>query len=110
MVYYLPVFISSSKLDWMYKGPAGHVNTDEYLTGRAVDKTFEQFKLGGAEPLNLGMLALYISSRLCLYEYNVLWVLNVSMIDLPAPTLPREKSSVPRIQVDVARKVQEVIG
>jgi hypothetical protein len=27
------------------------------LTGRAVDKTFEQFKLGGAEPLNLGMLA-----------------------------------------------------
>jgi hypothetical protein len=30
------------------------------------------------------------------------------MIDLPAPTLPREKSSVPRIQVDVARKVQEV--
>ncbi|XP_046648805.1 pre-mRNA-splicing factor CWC25 homolog [Daphnia pulicaria] len=68
------------KLDWMYAGPAGHVNTDEYLTGRAVDKTFEQFKLGGAEPLNL---------------------------DLPAPTLPREKSSVPRIQVDVARKVQE---
>jgi hypothetical protein len=39
----------------MYAGPAGHVNTDEYLTGRAVDKTFEQFKLGGAEPLNLGM-------------------------------------------------------
>lgn len=38
----------------MYAGPAGHVNTDEYLTGRAVDKTFEQFKLGGAEPLNLG--------------------------------------------------------
>ncbi|KAI9557053.1 hypothetical protein GHT06_016850 [Daphnia sinensis] len=68
------------KLDWMYAGPAGHVNTDEYLTGRAVDKTFEHFKLGGAEPLNL---------------------------DLPAPTLPREKSSVPRIQVDVARKVQE---
>lgn len=68
------------KLDWMYAGPAGHVNTDDYLTGRAVDKTFEHFKLGGAEPLNL---------------------------DLPAPTLPREKSSVPRIQVDVARKVQE---
>lgn len=26
---------------------------------------------------------------------------------MPAPTLPREKSTVPRIQVDVARKVQE---
>lgn len=38
----------------MYAGPAGHVNTDDYLTGRAVDKTFEHFKLGGAEPLNLG--------------------------------------------------------
>jgi hypothetical protein len=49
--------ISCRKLDWMYAGPAGHVNTDEYLTGRAVDKTFEQFKLGGAEPLNLGIFA-----------------------------------------------------
>ncbi len=51
---YQPCSISDRKLDWMYAGPAGHVNTDEYLTGRAVDKTFEQFKLGGAEPLNLG--------------------------------------------------------
>ena len=39
----------------MYAGPAGHVNPDEYLTGRAVDKTFEQFKLGGAEPIGLGI-------------------------------------------------------
>ena len=38
----------------MYAGAQGHVDTEEYLTGRAVDKTFEQFKLGGAEPLNLG--------------------------------------------------------
>ena len=43
------------KLNWMYAGPAGHVNPDEYLTGRAVDKTFEQFKLGGAEPIGLGI-------------------------------------------------------
>lgn len=47
-------YIYGRKLDWMYAGPAGHVNTDDYLTGRAVDKTFEHFKLGGAEPLNLG--------------------------------------------------------
>ena len=33
----------------MYAGAAGHVNPEEYLTGRAVDKTFEQFKLGGCE-------------------------------------------------------------
>lgn len=33
----------------MYAGPAAHVNPDEYLMGRAVDKTFEQFKLGGAD-------------------------------------------------------------
>lgn len=38
----------------MYAGAAGHVDTEEYLTGRAVDKTFEQFKLGGAEPISLG--------------------------------------------------------
>ena len=31
----------------------------------------------------------------------------VNVLDLPPKTLPREKSSVPRIQVDVARKVQE---
>ena len=39
----------------MYAGPAGHVNPEEYLTGRAVDKTFEQFKLGGADPIGLGI-------------------------------------------------------
>ena len=36
----------------MYAGPAGHVDTNEYLTGRAVDKTFEQFKVGGAETVS----------------------------------------------------------
>ena len=63
----------------MYAGPGGHVDPDEYLTGRAVDKTFEQFKLGGAQ----------VDS------------------DLPAPTLPRQKATVPSMQVDVVRKVQE---
>lgn len=87
----------------MYAGPAGHVNTDEYLTGRAVDKTFEQFKLGGAEPLNLGILKLSLKVLCCGYNF----VLFSNLIDLPAPTLPREKSLVPKIQVDVARKVQE---
>ena len=42
------------KLDWMYAGAAGHVNPDEYLTGRAVDKTFEQFKLGVGSETKLG--------------------------------------------------------
>lgn len=40
----------------MYAGAAGHVDAEEYLTGRAVDKTFEQFKLGGAEPIGLGII------------------------------------------------------
>ena len=31
----------------------------------------------------------------------------VNVLDLPPKSLPREKSSVPKIQVDVARKVQE---
>jgi len=38
----------------MYAGAAGHVDPEEYLTGRAVDKTFEQFKLGGCEPIGSG--------------------------------------------------------
>jgi len=67
------------KLDWMYAGAAGHVNPEEYLTGRAVDKTFEQFKLGGCEP---------------------------QISDLPPQLLPRRKTEIPNIQVDVARKIQ----
>lgn len=30
------------KLDWMYKGPHQQLNRDDYLTGKKVDKTFEQ--------------------------------------------------------------------
>jgi len=44
----------------MYAGAAGHVDAEEYLTGRAVDKTFEQFKLGGAEPIGLGIILIII--------------------------------------------------
>lgn len=29
------------KLSWMYKGLQGHVDKEEYLTGRKIDKTFE---------------------------------------------------------------------
>lgn len=29
------------KLNWMYKGLSGHVDKEEYLTGRKIDKTFE---------------------------------------------------------------------
>ncbi|XP_066991732.1 pre-mRNA-splicing factor CWC25 homolog [Anabrus simplex] len=29
------------KLDWMYKGPGGAVDREEYLLGRAIDKSFE---------------------------------------------------------------------
>lgn len=38
----------------MYAGAQGHVDTEEYLTGRAIDKTFEQFRLGGADPITSG--------------------------------------------------------
>jgi len=34
----------NTKLDWMYKGPSGIVDREEYLLGRAVDKTFEQLE------------------------------------------------------------------
>ncbi|XP_011304403.1 pre-mRNA-splicing factor CWC25 homolog [Fopius arisanus] len=30
------------KLDWMYKGPNQGINREDYLTGKAIDKTFEQ--------------------------------------------------------------------
>lgn len=30
------------RLEWMYKGPENMLNREEYLTGRAVDKHFEQ--------------------------------------------------------------------
>lgn len=29
------------KLDWMYQGPGGAVDREEYLLGRAVDRTLE---------------------------------------------------------------------
>nr|CAD7593050.1 unnamed protein product [Timema genevievae] len=32
------------KLDWMYKGPSGIVDREEYLLGRRIDKTFEQLE------------------------------------------------------------------
>lgn len=32
------------KLDWMYKGPGGVVDREEYLLGRAIDKSFEQMQ------------------------------------------------------------------
>lgn len=48
-----------NKLDWMYKGAHSHVDEEEYLLGKSVDKTFEQLnnekkekKLGIAPPKN----------------------------------------------------------
>ena len=32
---------SEDKLNWMYKGLSGHVDPEEYLMGRKVDKTFD---------------------------------------------------------------------
>ncbi|PNF42796.1 hypothetical protein B7P43_G13620 [Cryptotermes secundus] len=32
------------KLDWMYKGPGGMVDREEYLLGRPIDKSFEQMQ------------------------------------------------------------------
>ncbi|XP_056630813.1 peptidyl-prolyl cis-trans isomerase G-like [Diorhabda sublineata] len=50
---------NENKLDWMYKGVNSHVNEEEYLLGKSVDKTFEQLnnekkekKLGIAPPKN----------------------------------------------------------
>jgi hypothetical protein len=31
-----------TKLDWMYQGPGGAVDREEYLLGRAVDKNLEE--------------------------------------------------------------------
>jgi len=31
-------------MDWMYKGLSGHVDREEYLTGRKIDKTFEMIE------------------------------------------------------------------
>jgi hypothetical protein len=35
------------KLEWMYKGKQEQINREEYLTGRKVDKQFEENALGG---------------------------------------------------------------
>jgi hypothetical protein len=32
------------KLDWMYKGPGGMADREEYLLGRAIDKSFDQME------------------------------------------------------------------
>lgn len=32
-----------NKLEWMYRGPKENLNREDYLLGRTVDKTFEQF-------------------------------------------------------------------
>ncbi|CAG5096957.1 Similar to Cwc25: Pre-mRNA-splicing factor CWC25 homolog (Mus musculus) [Cotesia congregata] len=36
---------NDKKLDWMYKGPQQSINREDYLTGKKIDKTFEQFAL-----------------------------------------------------------------
>lgn len=33
---------NDKRLEWMYKGPENLLNREEYLTGRAIDKHFEQ--------------------------------------------------------------------
>lgn len=33
---------NDKRLEWMYKGPENSLNREEYLTGRAIDKRFEQ--------------------------------------------------------------------
>lgn len=32
----------NKKLDWMYKGPQQQINREDYLTGKKIDKSFEQ--------------------------------------------------------------------
>ncbi|KAH0563809.1 pre-mRNA-splicing factor CWC25 homolog [Cotesia glomerata] len=36
---------NDKKLDWMYKGPQQSINREDYLTGKKIDKTFEQFAI-----------------------------------------------------------------
>jgi len=70
------------KLDWMYKGPGGVVDREEYLLGRAIDKSFEQMQQ--AERAST-------SSK------------NIVELDC----LPRSLYSGGGEQVDMARKLQE---
>ncbi|CAG9840581.1 unnamed protein product [Diabrotica balteata] len=49
----------TDKLDWMYKGANSHIDQEEYLLGKSVDKSFEQInreekekKLGVVPPKN----------------------------------------------------------
>lgn len=63
----------------MYAGPAGHVDTNEYLTGRAVDKTFEQFKLGGAETVS-GKVSSDIGYESFVYPWFLLINLQICLL------------------------------
>jgi hypothetical protein len=51
------------KLDWMYKGPGGLVDREEYLLGRAIDKSFEQMQhaeKASASSKNIVELGMYL--------------------------------------------------
>lgn len=72
------------KLEWMYKGPSQSVNREEYLLGKAIDKSFEKYN----SEQNGGPSAFQDEERL--------------------PGSIREaKSSLLNDQVDMARKMNE---
>ncbi|KAK8727212.1 hypothetical protein OTU49_009754 [Cherax quadricarinatus] len=87
---------TDDKLDWMYKGPGGHVSREEYLLGRKIDKAFEMLDKSesaansaeGEQPPPQHNKAVYTIE----HEIN------------PESVIHREASNV---QVDMRRKLME---
>uniref|UniRef100_A0A5S6QJ90 arginine kinase n=1 Tax=Trichuris muris TaxID=70415 RepID=A0A5S6QJ90_TRIMR len=51
-------------MDWMYAGPSSEIDRENYLTGRKVDKNFEQYNEDFKEaPSKIESLSLPVSSR-----------------------------------------------
>ncbi|KAG0724063.1 Pre-mRNA-splicing factor CWC25 [Chionoecetes opilio] len=83
------------KLDWMYKGPGGHVSREEYLLGRKIDKALEQLEQAEAteEPQEGEQPPQQSKS-----SYTIEHEIN------PESVIRREQSD---IQVDMHRKLME---
>ncbi|MPC58919.1 Pre-mRNA-splicing factor CWC25 [Portunus trituberculatus] len=84
------------KLDWMYKGPGGHVSREEYLLGRKIDKALEQLERAeAAEEAQEGDPPPPQQSK---SSYTIEHEIN------PESVIRREQSD---IQVDMHRKLME---
>lgn len=83
-----------AKLDWMYKGPGGHVSREEYLLGRKIDNSFEQLEKAEAEEKVDDNTSALQNKPVYTIEHEI----------NPESVVRRESANV---QVDMRRKLME---